>query len=112
MSNEITLSDQLIDNLYGVICQHDEGAKQNMIVALQYFAAVSGYMLGDYPGADAERDELIDQLAAFTKNVSADRAQQQKAQQGQQQPAQQEAAAPAGKSEATDDPAVGIWKPE
>lgn len=108
MSNDITLSDQLIDNLYGVICQHDESATQNMIVALQYFAAVSGYMLGDYPGPDAEREELIDQLAAFTKNVSADRASQQ-----QQQPAPQEAAAPAaGKSVATDDPAVGIWKPE
>ena len=108
MSNDITLSDELINNLYGVICQHDESAKQNMIVALQYFSAVSGYMLGDYPGPEAERDELIDQLAAFTKNVSADRAQQQT----QQQPEQQEAPAAAGKSEATDDPAVGIWKPE
>ncbi len=106
MSNDITLSDQLIDNLYGVICQHDESAKQNMMVALQYFAAVSGYMLGDYPGSDEEREELIDQLAAFTKNVSGDRANQQ------QQPAQQEAPAVAGKSTATDDPAVGIWKPE
>lgn len=111
MSNDITLSDELINNLYGVICEHDESAKQNMIVALQYFSAVSGYMLGDYPGPDEEREELIDQLAAFTKNVSADRADQQKAQQAQQ-PAQQEAPAAAGKSEATDDPAVGIWKPE
>ncbi|MDH5600659.1 MAG: hypothetical protein OEY78_05060 [Gammaproteobacteria bacterium] len=109
MSNDITLSDELINNLYGVICQHDESAKQNMIVALQYFSAVSGYMLGDYPGPAEERDELIDQLAAFTKNVSADRVNQQQA---QQQPAQQEPAAAAGKSEATDDPAVGIWKPE
>ena len=109
MSNEITLSDELIDNLYGVICQHDEGAKQNMIVALQYFSAVSGYMLGDFPGPEAEREELIDQLAAFSKNVAADRANQQPAQ--QQQPEQQ-AAAPAGRSEATADPAVGIWKPE
>ena len=110
MSNDITLSDQLIDNLYGVICQHDESAKQNMMVALQYFAAVSGYMLGDYPGSDDEREELIDQLAAFTKNVSGDRANQQKT---QQQPAQQEQApAVAGKSVATEDPAVGIWKPE
>jgi hypothetical protein len=109
MSNDITLSDQLIDNLYGVICQHDESAKQNMMVALQYFAAVSGYMLGDYPGSDDEREELIDQLAAFTKNVSGDRANQQKT----QQPAQQEQApAVAGKSVATEDPAVGIWKPE
>jgi len=109
MSNDITLSDELIDNLYGVICQHDESAKQNMMVALQYFAAVSGYMLGDYPGSDEEREELIDQLAAFTKNVSGDRASSQK-QQGQ---AEQEApVAVAGKSTPTNDPAVGIWKPE
>lgn len=110
MSNDITLSDQLIDNLYGVVCQHDESAKENMMVALQYFAAVSGYMLGDYPGSDDEREELIDQLAAFTKNVSGDRAKQQKNQ--AQQPAQQEAPAVAGESVTTDDPAVGIWKPE
>ncbi|GMR16700.1 MAG: hypothetical protein BMS9Abin31_1066 [Gammaproteobacteria bacterium] len=107
MANDITLSDQLIDNLYGVICQHDEAAKQNMMVALQYFAAVSGYMLGDYPGSDEEREELIDQLTAFTKNVSGDRAKGQKA-----QAEQQEVPAVAGKSEATSDPAVGIWKPE
>ena len=109
MANDITLSDQLIDNLYGVICQHDESAKQNMMVALQYFAAVSGYMLGDYPGSDEEREELIDQLGAFTKNVSADRASKQ---QEQAAPQQQEAPAVAGKSVETDHPAVGIWKPE
>lgn len=111
MSNDITLSDELIDNLYGVICQHDESAKQNMMVALQYFAAVSGYMLGDYPGSDDEREELIDQLAAFTKHVSGDRAKSQQAQE-QAQSEQQAAPAVAGKSVATDDPAVGIWKPE
>lgn len=108
MSNDITLSDQLIDNLYGVICQHDELAKENMMVALQYFAAVSGYMLGDYPGSDEEREELIDQLAAFTKNVSSDRAQSQKA----EQQAQTEAPTAPGKSVTTENPAVGIWKPE
>ena len=110
MANDITLSDQLIDNLYGVICQHDESAKQNMMVALQYFAAVSGYMLGDYPGSDEEREELIDQLAAFTKNVSADRASKQNQQEQQEQP--QEPTAAPGKSVETSDPAVGIWKPE
>lgn len=110
MSNDITLSDELVSNLYGVICQHDESAQKNMIVALQYFAAVSGYMLGDYPGPDEERDELIEQLATFTKDVSGDRAKGQKEQQAQ--PEQQEAPVVAGKSEATSDPAVGIWKPE
>lgn len=109
MSNDITLSDQLIDNLYGVICQHDESAKQNMMVALQYFSAVSGYMLGDYPGSDEEREELIDQLAAFTKNVSGDRAANQ---QKEQAPPSQDAPAVAGKSVETENPAVGIWKPE
>ncbi len=109
MANDITLSDQLIDNLYGVICQHDESAKQNMMVALQYFAAVSGYMLGDYPGTDEEREDLIEQLAAFTKNVAGDRANSQK-QQTQAEP--QTPPAVAGKSVETDDPAVGIWKPE
>lgn len=110
MANDITLSDQLIDNLYSVICQHDESAKQNMMVALQYFAAVSGYMLGDYPGSDEEREELIEQLAAFTKNVSGDRVNSQKQQ--AEQAEQQTPPAVAGKSTATDDPAVGIWKPE
>ena len=107
MSNDISLSDQLIDDLYGVLCRHDESATKNMMVALQYFAAVSGYMLGDYPGSEDERDELIDQLAAFTKNVSGDRANQQKQQSQPEAPA-----AVAGKSVATDNPAVGIWKPE
>ena len=110
MSNDITLSDQLIDNLYGVICQHDESAKQNMMVALQYFAAVSGYMLGDYPGSDEEREELIDQLAAFTKNVSGDRASSQKNQ--NQAKSELPVAEVPGKSVETSDPAVGIWKPE
>ena len=109
MSSDITLSDQLIDNLYGVICQHDESAKQNMMVALQYFAAVSGYMLGDYPGSDEEREELIDQLAAFTKKVSGDRAQSQNA---EQQPQTEAPAVAKGNSVATENPAVGIWKPE
>lgn len=107
MANDISLSDELINNLYGVICQHDESAKENMMVALQYFAAVSGYMLGDYPGSDGEREELVDQLAAFTKNVSGDRA---KNQNQQEQP--EEAPAAAGKSVETSNPAVGIWKPE
>ena len=107
MANDISLSDELINNLYGVICQHDESAKENMMVALQYFAAVSGYMLGDYPGSDEEREELVDQLAAFTKNVSGDRA---KSQNQQEQP--EEAPAAEGKSVETSNPAVGIWKPE
>lgn len=106
MSDGITLSDDLIHNLYGVIHQHDQAVEKNMMLVLQYLAAASGYLLGDYPGSDADRDELIDQLAEFTKHVAEDRRRQE-------QPAQaQQPTAAAGHSEPTDDPAVGIWKPE
>jgi hypothetical protein len=108
MSDGITLSDELIGNLYNVIMQHDAAVEKNMMVALQYFAAVSGYMLADYPGSESEREELIEQLAAFTKHVAEDRANQQQKQNSPQQAPE----AVVGKSVATDDPAVGIWKPE
>lgn len=107
MSDGITLSDDLIHNLYGVIHQHDPAVEKNMMLVLQYLAAASGVMLADYPGSDADRDELVDQLAAFTRHVAEEqRRQDQPPQQAAQQPAE------AGRSVPTDDPAVGIWKPE
>ena len=112
MSGDITISDDLINNLYTVVAQHDAAAQENMVVGLQYLFAATGYMLADYPGTDEERDELIDQLAAFTKHVASDRARHQNEQQTQQSQQSQEPQMPAGKSVATDDPAVGIWKPE
>lgn len=105
MSESITLSDDLIHGVYNVIVQHDPNVEKNMMLALQYLSAVSGYLAAGYPGSDNERDEVIDQLAAFAKHVAAQEAQDSAAQ-------QQPAAAPAGRSEQTDDPAVGIWKPE
>ena len=108
MSNDITLSDVLINNLYNEIVKHDETATQDMMVALQYFSAVSGYLMGEYPGSAEDREQIIDHLTAFSKSVAADRAKELQAQESPQ--AQPQAAA--GRSEATDDPAVGIWKPE
>ena len=107
MSDSITLSDDLIHGMYNVIVQHDAEVEKNMMLALQYLAAVSGYLAAGYPGDANERDEVIDQLAAFAKHVAAQEAQESA---GQQQAAP--AAAPQGKSVQTDDPAVGIWKPE
>ena len=105
MSDSITLSDDLIHGIYNVIAQHDANVEKNMMLALQYLSAVSGYLAAGYPGSDSERDEVIDQLAAFAKHVAAQEAQDSQAE-------QQPAAAPKGKSVQTDDPAVGIWKPE
>lgn len=107
MSDSITLSDDLIHGIYNVIAQHDANVEKNMMLALQYLSAVSGYLAAGYPGSDSERDEVIDQLAAFAKHVAA-----QEAEDSQDSAAQQQPAAPKGQSVETDDPAVGIWKPE
>ncbi|MEJ2439928.1 MAG: hypothetical protein P8Z72_09705 [Gammaproteobacteria bacterium] len=107
MADGIKLSRDLIDNLLRIIGEHDQQAQEDMLVSLQYLCAVTGYLAADYPGPASERDELLDHLHAFTKHVCDDRV--------NSQPPQQAAAsaAPApGKSVPTDDPAVGIWKPE
>jgi len=106
MSDSITLSDDLIHGVYNVIAQHDADVEKNMMLALQYLSAISGYLAAGYPGDSNERDEVIDQLAAFAKHVAAQEAEDSA---GQQQSA---LAAPKGQSVQTDDPAVGIWKPE
>jgi len=113
MSDGISLSQELITDLLQRIGQHDASAQQDMMVNLQYLVAVTGYLAADYPGSADERNELLEHLHAFTKHVCDERAQSNPA----QQPAAQAnpAAAPdspAGKSEPTNDPAVGIWKPD
>ena len=112
MSEEDSLQihDDLISGLLDVVIKHDSRAEADMMLGLQYLAAVIGYIAASYPGPAAERDALLEHLAAFTKHVSDDRA---ASLQPQQQPqAQQPQQSVAGHSEATDDPAIGIWKPE
>ena len=107
MSEGLQLSRQMIDNVIKVIGDHDANAQQDMMVAIQYLTAIAGYFAADYPGSDAEREELLDYLNGLMRHVCDDKRKQN------QQPAQQAAPAQAaGKSVATDDPAVGIWKPE
>ena len=109
MSDSISLSQELINNLLQNIAQHDANAQQDMMINLQYLVAVAGYLSADYPGPASERDELLEHLHAFMKHVCDDRAN------SKQQAATAQSTAPdvpQGKSVATDDPAVGIWKPE
>ena len=111
MSDGINLSQELIHGLLDTIGQQDASAREDMMVNLQYLVAVAGYLAADYPGPASERDELLDQLHAFMKHVADDRANKKAAPQQNQAP-QQAADVPKGSSVATDDPAVGIWKPE
>lgn len=104
MADGLQLSRDLIDNLLQTIGEHDPEARQDMLVNLQYLCAVAGYLAADYPGPASERDELLEHLHAFMKHVCDDRA---------NKPQPEQTTAPAqGTSVPTDDPAVGIWKPE
>lgn len=105
----LQISDALIGNLVNLIAQHDERANEDMMLGLQYLAAVSGYIAASYPGNDSDREELLQHLAAFTSHVAKDRAKQMAQASAPQQAANEETK---GRSVATEDPAVGIWKPE
>ena len=109
MAEGIQLSRELIDKLIGIIGQHDADAREDMLVNLQYLCAVAGYLAADYPGPANERDELLEHLYAFMKHVCDDRAEKEVAPAQSAEPAETSAQ---GKSVATNDPAVGIWKPE
>ena len=106
--DSLQLSDELISSLIDVIVKHDSRTETDMMLGLQYLAAVTGYIAAGYPGPAQDRDALLEHLAAFTKHVTDDRA----ASVQQEQQAQQAQAVPKGHSESTDDPAIGIWKPE
>ena len=110
MADSINLSQQLINDLLTAIRAHEPEASNDMMINIQYLVAVAGYLSAEYPGPAAERDELLEHLHAFMKHVCDDRVHST-----QQASQPKQAAAPtavAGKSVPTDDPAVGIWKPE
>lgn len=109
MSEGIQLSDEIISSVFQAIVAHDPAAEKDMMLGLQYLSAISGYLLAGYPGADSERDELLDQLSAFARHVCDEQVASQKS---APQAETQQAAAPAGRSVETDDPAMGIWTPE
>ena len=110
MSDSISLSQELINNLLASITQHDASAQQDMMVNVQYLVAVAGYLTADYPGTANERDELLEHLHAFMKHVCDERAESQQQANASAEPSTPDL--PAGKSVTTEDPAVGIWKPE
>lgn len=111
MSEEsIQIHDDLIAGVLDVVVRNDARAEADMMLGLQYLAAVIGYIAASYPGPASERNGLLEHLAAFTRHVSDDRA--ASLQPPPQQQAQQPQEVAEGQSEATDDPAMGIWKPE
>jgi hypothetical protein len=105
----ITLSDELIHNIMHLVMDHDPAAQQDMIRALQYLSAVTGYLAADYPGPEEQRNELLEHLHQFAMHVANEKASSKQEQTAQ--PAA-ETPVPAGKTiQDQNNPAIGVWKP-
>ncbi len=102
----LQLNDELINGVLDAVARHDPEAGEDSVLALQYLAAISGYVVAAYPGPEADRQALLDHLAAFARHVADDRTRRLQSETSAQPQA------PKGRSVPTDDPAVGIWKPE
>ena len=76
--------------MHQFLIQHDDNA-QDPGVASQYLCAVVGCLLGQQNMPEAQKEEILEQLFAFTRHVTQDIARQVQA-----PPPQAE---------------VGIWKP-
>jgi uncharacterized tellurite resistance protein B-like protein len=88
--SQLKLSPQLVSQMHQFLIQHDENA-QDPGVASQYMCAVVGCLLGEQDMPESQKEEILEQLFAFTRHVTQDIAQQMQA-----PPPQAE---------------VGIWKP-
>jgi uncharacterized tellurite resistance protein B-like protein len=88
--SQLKLSPQLVEQMHQFLIQHDDNA-QDPGVASQYLCAVVGCLLGQQNMPEAQKEEILEQLFAFTRHVTQDIARQVQA-----PPPQAE---------------VGIWKP-
>jgi hypothetical protein len=67
----LRLSDGLAQDLHATITKHDARAKDPG-VAIQYYAAVIGYVLAQQAYPKAQKDEFLQQLFAFSQQVLQD----------------------------------------
>lgn len=83
----IQLSPQLFEDIQKAIGRQEPDADQG--VAMQYLAAVTGYMLGTQRSMDqAGKEAFLDELCTFARQVMNDVSAQQEQQLAQQQAAQ------------------------
>ena len=67
----LNLSRELVQSLMRALQQHDERARDPGLAA-QYLAAVTGLLVGNAPPPPAQKRELLDELAAFSRHVLED----------------------------------------
>ena len=89
--SQLQLSTQLVRQMHEFLASHDDNA-EDPGVASQYMAAVIGFLLGEQDMPDNQKDEILEQLFAFSKHVAQDVSQQKRAAPPKQH-------------------AFGVWKP-
>ena len=91
--DQLRLSKELIDKIQQVLVEEDERTK-NPLLAGQYLSAIIGFIVGNHDLPPGEKNEIMNELNAFSKYVYEDITRQR-----------QVAIQPKGE-------AFGIWKPE
>ena len=87
----IQLSDDLLNGIQDILLKHDP-ATQDAGISIQYLAAISGYILSQFPNHSLdEKKQILKHLHDFSVHVLED-------------------STPEEKPAAND--AFGIWKPE
>ena len=86
----LKISDELITELQQTITKYDDRAS-DAGVAIQYYAAVIGYVLAQQSYPAEQKKEFLDQLNAFSRHVFDDCSTQS--------------------TSASNDSAVGKWRP-
>ncbi len=67
----LKISDELIAELQATISSHDDRAVDSG-VAIQYYAAIIGYVLAQQSYPVEQKKEFLDQLNAFSRHVFDD----------------------------------------
>jgi len=94
--SELQLSDQLIEAITKTLTDHDQRASDEGI-AVQYLAAIIGFVVGKQTFPAQDKKEFIEHLYAFSNHVLDDVSQDNQQATPPPQAPQQEA--------------FGIWKP-
>ena len=74
--DHIKLSQELLDQLFAALNEHDPNCKKDELVAIQYLAAVIGMVAARQLHNPEERKTLISDMADFIQFVGQDVAEQ------------------------------------
>ncbi|MCY4420457.1 MAG: hypothetical protein OXC42_04300 [Gammaproteobacteria bacterium] len=90
--DQLKLSRELIENIEKILIESDERAA-NPILAGQYLAAITGFIIGNQDMPTGEKNEVMNEIVGFAKYVYEDVTRQR-----------QTSMRPKGE-------AFGVWKP-